>query len=54
MTVTYLHELSMDDRVVNKDDTGEEPNMLQVYDIDLATCHELFLLCNEYASRLTV
>lgn len=54
MTVAYLYELSMDDRVVNKDDTTEEPNMLQVYDIDLPTCHELFLLCNEYASRLTV
>ena len=54
MTVAYLYELSMDDRVVNKDDTSDEPNMLQVYDIDLPTCHELFLLCNEYASRLTV
>ena len=55
MTVAYLYELSMDDRFINKDDTAsEEPNMLQVYDIDLPTCHELFLLCNEFASRLTV
>ena len=51
--MAYLHELGSDDRITNKDD-GEEPNMLQVYDIDLPTAQELFLLCNEYASRLTV
>ena len=30
-----------------------EMNILDFYDIDKQTAQELFLLCNEYASRLT-
>ena len=44
----------MDDRLTNKDDDGQQPDILKVYDIDMQTAQELFLLCNEYASKLTV
>ena len=54
MTVAYLYDLSQMDLASNKEDGSEDPNMLEVYDIDHETAHELFLLCNEYASILTV
>lgn len=55
LLVTYLYQLGRDDRIQESAAEGQEdPNILQVYGIDLETASELFRLSNEYASRLTV
>ena len=52
LLVQYLNELSNDERL--NDSGNDKDDILSVYNIDLATAQELFLLCNEFSSRLTV
>ena len=55
LLVAYLHELSQDEKYAgSQEENADEPDVLKLYDIDLATAQELFLICNDFASRLTV
>ena len=37
-----------------QEDNNEDSDILKLYEIDLPTAQELFLICNDFASRLTV
>jgi len=55
LLVVYLHALNQDERLTNTEtENDEQQDILKLYEIDHATAQELFLICNDFASRLTV